>query len=418
MESNAQSLPGDDSSIEVESVEVEPTPSSAEESTAVDRHWLHLLLFAATLALTVYFGASYWAYRPLYYQAHDETVSLLFMTVNQAWLLDGLRFAIPLLGFLTVHEFGHYFAARAHDVRTSLPYYIPFPNGLGTFGAVINIRERIPSTRSLFDVGVAGPLAGFVVALGALIYGFATLPPPEYLLDLPGHEALKAYIRQHGTFPDTPPTSGDGTYILVVGTTPLYWVLSQFFSNVPPMYEMYHYPVLFAGWLGLFFTALNLLPVGQLDGGHVIYALLGDKWHRRFAQAFVFVLLWSGGMGFMEETRAVLYEMGPWLGRSSWIILAVIYYGYLYKLFGGTSRRTLFGLGGLLAGVGATIGLGITGVGWTGWLIWSLLIVFLIQVRHPPVLRPQRLTPTQRILGYVAIAIFILCFSLQPLSTL
>jgi len=403
-------------------VEVEEPPKAQAEppqQSATDRYWLHLLLFALTVVSTVYVGADWWAFRPGYYEAHPETVSLLFFSVNQAWLLDGLRYAIPLLAFLTVHEFGHYFAARLHDVRTSLPYYIPFPfNGIGNFGAVISIRQRIPSTRSLFDIGVAGPLAGFVVALGALIYGFATLPPPEYLLDLPGHEALKAHIRQYGTFPATPPQPDEGTFILVVGQTPLYWFLSQFFANVPPMYEMYHYPVLFAGWLGLFFTALNLLPVGQLDGGHVLYALLGDKWHRRFAQAFVFVLLWSGGIGFMEETRRALYEMGPWLGRSSWIILAAIYYGYLYKIFGGTSRRTLLGLIGLLGGVAGAIGFGFTGLGWTGWLVWSLLIIFLVQVKHPPVMRPQKLTPARRILGYAAIAIFILCFSLQPLSTL
>ena len=422
MEPNQSS---DDLSVEeVESVEAEDPPNAQAESprrSATDRYWLHLLLFALTVVSTVYVGADWWAHRPGYYEVHDETVSLLFFSVNQAWLVDGLRYAIPLLAFLTVHEFGHYFAARVHKVRTSLPYYIPspvIPNPIGTFGAVISIRQRIPSTRSLFDIGVAGPLAGFVVALGALIYGFATLPPPEYLLDLPGHEALKEHIRQYGTFPDSHPAAGGDTVILVVGQTPLYWFLSQFFSNVPPMYEMYHYPVLFAGWLGLFFTALNLLPVGQLDGGHVLYALLGDKWHRRFAQAFVFVLLWSGGIGFMEETRRALYEMGPWLGRSSWIILAAIYYGYLYKIFGATSRRTVLGLLGLLGGVAGALTFGLTGLGWTGWLVWSLLIVFLVQVKHPPVMRPQKLTPTRRVLGYAAIAVFILCFSLQPLSTL
>ncbi|PSQ79494.1 MAG: site-2 protease family protein [Bacteroidetes bacterium QS_1_63_11] len=374
------------------------------QQSTPDRYWLHLLLFVLTLASTIYVGASWWANRVLHYEAQDQTISLLVLTINQAWLLDGLRYAIPLVGFLTVHEFGHYFAARYHGVRTSLPYYIPFPfNGIGNFGAVISIRQRIPSTRALFDIGVAGPLAGFVVALGALIYGFSTLPPPEYLLDVPAHEALKEHIRQYG--------------IVVVGQTPLYWLLSQFFANVPPMYEMYHYPVLFAGWLGLFFTALNLLPVGQLDGGHVLYALLGDTWHRRFAQAFVFVLLFSGGVGFVAETRQALREVGPWAGRSSWIILAAIYYGYLYKIFGGTSRRTLLGLCGLLGSVAAATTLGLSGIGWTGWLVWSLLIIFLVRVKHPPVMQPQSLTPTRRVLGYAAIAIFILCFSLQPLST-
>ena len=406
-----------DARIEVNSDPDSASAAGAPQPTA-DRYWLHLLLFVLTLASTVYVGASWWANRLLHYEAHDQTISLFFLTLNQAWLVDGLRYAIPLVGFLTVHEFGHYFAARYHDVRTSLPYYIPFPfNGIGNFGAVISIRQRIPSTRSLFDIGVAGPLAGFVVALGALIYGFATLPPPEYLLDLPGHEALKAHIRQHGTFPDARPTSGNGMPVLIVGYTPLYWALSQVFANVPPMYEMYHYPVLFAGWLGLFFTALNLLPVGQLDGGHVLYALLGDAWHRRFAQAFVFVLLFSGGIGFMDGMQQSLQDVSPWLGRASWIILAAIYYGYLYKIFGGTDRRTWAGLVGLLSGVGAAMALGWTGLGWTGWLVWSLLIIFLVRVKHPPVLRPQRLTPGRRILGYLAIAIFILCFSLQPLST-
>ena len=408
-----------DPSFEVEAVPPSSEHSSSAQQSARDRYWLHLLLFVLTLASTIYVGASWWANRVLHYEAQDQTISLLFLTINQAWLIDGLRYAIPLVGFLTVHEFGHYFAARYHGVRTSLPYYIPFPfNGIGNFGAVISIRQRIPSTRALFDIGVAGPLAGFVVALGALIYGFSTLPPPEYLLDLPAHEALKEHIRQYGTFPDTPPATGEGTAIIVVGQTPLYWLLSQFFANVPPMYEMYHYPVLFAGWLGLFFTALNLLPVGQLDGGHVLYALLGDTWHRRFAQAFVFVLLFSGGVGFMAETRQALYEVGPWVGRSSWIILTAIYYGYLYKIFGGTSRRTLLGLCGLLGSVAAATTLGLSGVGWTGWLVWSLLIIFLVRVKHPPVMRPQSLTPTRRVLGYAAIAIFILCFSLQPLSTL
>jgi hypothetical protein len=380
------------------------------------------LLFVLTLGTTVYAGAR-WVGRWLYYEAQGETISLLFVSVPEAWLVDGVRYAIPLLGFLTVHEFGHYFAARYHRVNTSLPYYIPFVpqiNPIGTFGAVISIRQAIPSTRKLFDIGVAGPLAGFVVALGALIYGFATLPPPEYLLDLPGHEMLKEHIRQYGTFPSTPPEPSSGALVIVVGQTPLFWLLSQFFAHVPPMYEVYHYPVLFAGWLGLFFTALNLLPVGQLDGGHVVYALFGTTWHRRLAQAFVLLLLLSGGIGFIDQIRPALYDMGALWGRLSWLILATIYYGYLYRIFNGEARGMLGGLVGLMAGVGIATALGpaVMQYGYTGWLVWTLLIVFLIRVEHPPVVQEESLTPTRRALGYLAIAIFILCFSIRPLTVL
>ena len=200
---------------------------------------------------------------------------------------------------------------------TSLPYFIPFPfNGIGTFGAVIRIKEPIPSMTKLFDIGTAGPVAGFVVAVGVLLFGLATLPSLDYIAELGGHEALQSYINEFGAFPTEIPTrspssSGapDGdTSLLVVGSTPLYWFLTQFFDNVPPLWEMYHYPFLFAGWLGLFFTAVNLLPVGQLDGGHMLYALVGAKWHTRLARVFVTLLLISGGIGYLQDMGPMLAE--------------------------------------------------------------------------------------------------------------
>ena len=412
-----------DASPRIESARrTRPVPSSSSSRSIAEenRLWLHALLFLLALASTIYAGGV-WVNRVLYYEAQGQTLSLLGLTVNQAWLIDGLRYAVPLLGFLTVHEFGHYFAARYHRIRTSLPYYIPFPfNGIGNFGAVIRIREPIPSTRKLFDVGASGPLAGFVVALGVLLYGFATLPPPEYLLDLPGHEALKAHIQQYGTFPSTPPEPDPGTMVIVIGQTPLYWFLSQFFAHVPPMYEVYHYPVLFAGWLGLFFTALNLLPVGQLDGGHVLYALFGRTWHRRLARIFVLVLLLSGGIGFMQETQAMLASQAAWLGPAAWAILAGIFYFYLYRIFDGEHGLIAPSLLGLLAGVGLaeTAGGPLAQTGYTGWLVWTLLIIFLVRVDHPPVVHRQTLTPRRRLLGYAAIAIFVLCFSIRPITVL
>ncbi|NBB72459.1 MAG: site-2 protease family protein [Bacteroidetes bacterium] len=382
------------------------TPSA---DTAKDRYWLHLLLFVLTLGSTVYAGAD-WAARTLYY----EEVGYW------AQVVDGFRYAVPLLLFLTVHEFGHYFAARYHGINTSLPYYIPFPfNGIGNFGAVISIREPIPSTRKLFDVGAAGPLAGFVVAFAVLVYAMATLPGPEYLLDLAGHEALKEHIQQYGAFPEAMLASenGDQTVRIVVGDTLLYWLLAQVFSNVPPMYEMYHYPVLFAGWLGLFFTALNLLPVGQLDGGHILYALFGKKWHGRLARGFVVILLISGGIGFMDSIAPALYEYSTLAGHASWMILAGILYFYLNRTFQGAQRYIAPVLLGILliVAVSQVVPAMVTHLGYTGWLVWTLLIVLFIRVEHPPVVRPDRLTPRRRLLGYASILIFVLCFSLRPI---
>ncbi len=375
-----------------------------------DRYWLHLLLFFLTLAATVQAGGT-WAGRTLVYEEAGLS----------AYILDGLRFAVALLLFLTVHEFGHYFAARRHGVDTSLPYYIPAPFiGIGTFGAVIRIREPIPSTRKLFDIGAAGPLAGFVVALGILLYALATLPPPDYIFDLGGHEGLKAYIRQYGTFPDhiLPADPGTEGLRLVVGQTPLFWFLSQFFANVPPMYELYHYPVLFAGWLGLFFTALNLLPVGQLDGGHVLYALVGPKWHSRLAHGFFMLLLVSGAIGFMNTEDALLEGLHGWGGPAlAWLLLSAILFVYLNRVFKGEHRviaPVLLGII-LLVALSQWVGPPMQQFGYTGWLVFSLLLAFLVRVEHPPVLYAEPLTPGRRVLGYLCIAIFFGCFSLTPL---
>ncbi len=371
-----------------------------------DRYWLHALLFVLTLASTVHSGG-YLVGRVL---AYEELGAWWFVP-------DGLRFAVSLLLFLSVHEFGHYFAARKRGVATSLPYFIPLPLiGIGTLGAVIRIREPVPSMRALFDIGAAGPIAGFVVALAVLIFGFSTMPGPEVVFDLPGHEALKHHVQQYERFPDEMPAEG-GEMSLVVGQTLLYWFLSQFFVDVPPMYEMYHYPFLFAGWLGLFFTALNLLPVGQLDGGHILYALVGRKWHSILARSFVTLLLISGSIGFMQEVQPALGEVHPYLGELSWFLLAGILYFYLTRVFEGRYRSIV---PVLVLAMGATVASVylwpvLQGIGYSGWFIWCLLIVFMIRIDHPPVLYEQPLTPMRRALAVAGILIFILCFSFRPL---
>ncbi|MEM1043260.1 MAG: site-2 protease family protein [Bacteroidota bacterium] len=396
---------------EAESVLVGATPP------AKDRYWLHALLFLLTAVTTTWAGGSLVG-RDLLYEEFGRGM----------FVWDGLRYAVPLLFFLTVHEFGHYIAARRSRLDVSLPYYVPFPApmlqpNIGTFGAVIRIREPLRTTRQLFDVGAAGPLAGFVAALGVLLYALATLPPPAYIFDLGGHEPLKLFVDRFGAFPDFPLPDVTGVGRLTIGQTPLYWVLTQFFPNVPPMYEMYHYPVLFAGWLGLFFTALNMLPVGQLDGGHIVYALVGPRWHGRIARAFVIVLLFSATLGLVLDAEPLLrqlarsYRYAEALGGVGvWVIAATLLYFFLGRLFDDLRAR-VGGLFGLVAA--AAFALRIEGVaeavGYTGWFFWCLLILLLIRVDHPPVTHPETLTRGRRVLGILALLLFVLCFSFKPL---
>jgi membrane-associated protease RseP (regulator of RpoE activity) len=399
-----------------------PAPEAYESVLATtekppERRWLHLLLFLLTVATTVWAGGAL-VQRELLYEEFGMGL----------FLWDGLRYAFPLLLFLTVHEFGHYFAARIRGIDVTLPYYIPFPlpflqPNIGTFGAVIRIREPLRRTGQLFDIGAAGPLAGFVVALGVLLYALATLPPPEYVFGLgQGHESLKLFVERFGAFPDQPLPDG-GLGRLTIGQTPLYWALTQFFPNVPPMYEMYHYPVLFAGWLGLFFTALNMLPVGQLDGGHILYALAGPRWHGRIARTFVIVLLFSATLGLVFDMGPALGDLALYYGYPEafggagvWVLAAGLNYFFFRRLF---ERRSVAvgGLFGLVAAAAVALRLGgiAEAVGYSGWFFWCLLIVTLIKVDHPPVVHPEPLTRGRKALGVLALVLLVLCFSFKPL---
>ena len=382
-----------------------------------DRYWLHILLFCLTLISTMWAGTQMAGRATVYLEAP----ALFFIAgfpITVPYLMDGFLFGGSLLLFLTFHEFGHYFAARFHKVDTSLPYYIPFPfNGIGTFGAVIRIRQQIPSMTRLFDIGIAGPLAGFVIALGILLIGFSTLPGFEYLNGIPGHEALLAYLAQYGTFPAKIMAAENGQTMLMVGTTPLYWMLSQLFTDVPPMWEMYHYPVLFAGWLGMFFTALNLLPVGQLDGGHILYALVGPKWHGIIARVFVSILLVSGGIGFVDEVRPALDAWHWGYAPLVWPLVSSILFFFVHKMFAGSFRMIIPIFTGLvlLIAFGTTIPTVVDLFGYSGWFVWCLLIMVLIKVDHPPVAYREELTPRRKVLAVLSIVIFLLCFSLKPL---
>lgn len=334
-------------------------------------------------------------------------------------LWRGALFACLLLAFLSFHEFGHYFAAVYHNIKVSLPYYIPIPVGIGTLGAVIRIKEKIHQTKKLFDVGVAGPIAGFLVALVILLFGFATLPEPSYVQNFAGHEELKAYVAEHGTFPDYITDRSEEGQVLLVGETLLYSFLASFFDNVPPMWEMYHYPFLFAGWLGLFFTALNLMPVGQLDGGHILYSLLGYRNHLNFARIFyTFISMLAG----IESVPFIHDMLGPYdtgFGALSWILWGIVLYSLMHTAFKGAMNWIHVMLPVSLIGSGSYIYL-IAGPGnitsSSLWFVWLLFITFLVKVDHPPVTFYKPLSTGRKVLGWLSMLIFILCISLNPLS--
>ena len=193
------------------------------------------------------------------------------LVANPALFLRGLPFAATLVTILLVHELGHYLTCLRYRVSASLPYFLPAPliSPVGTFGAFIRIRSRFPDRRALFDIGASGPWAGFVVALAATVIGLA-----------------------HSTVLATPQEWHGYEY----GDSLLTALLVRVVLHVDSATVLLH-PVAFAGWFGLFVTSLNLLPVGQLDGGHVLYATLGRP-TPRIAALLIAFLVWLGVRGY------------------------------------------------------------------------------------------------------------------------
>ncbi|HVO56417.1 MAG TPA: site-2 protease family protein [Dongiaceae bacterium] len=210
------------------------------------RLWLAVLLFLATFATCVAMGRQF----ALAFERGEAadlgeiSVSLKLLYKDPTALAPGVSFALALLGILLVHELGHYFACRYHKIRASYPYFIPFPSLIGTLGAFILMRSPIRSRRALFDVGASGPLAGFCVAVPVLIWGVA-------------HSRV------------VPGLASENAQVVFGAPLALRLLARWFFPGANPLTLLLH-PVGRAAWVGLFATALNLLPMGQLDGGHVL----------------------------------------------------------------------------------------------------------------------------------------------------
>jgi membrane-associated protease RseP (regulator of RpoE activity) len=264
----------------------------------------------------------------------------------------GVSYSISILAMLSAHEFGHYFAARYHKISATLPFYIPAPpflvNPFGTLGAVIRIRSGWTSKKSLFDIGITGPIAGFIVSIALLIYGFLTLPDISYIYTIHPEYIATGKIPENG---------------FTFGQSILFYAFTKFFASggmVPPMNEIYHYPFLCVGWFGLFVTALNMMPVGQLDGGHIMYALVGGRIQALLGKIFFALLLGFG-------------------------LLSII---------------PIFGSQIYMASV--------------GWILWSLILFFVIKLKHPEIYDPTPLSSNRKILGWIMIIIFVLTFPPVP----
>jgi len=228
---------------------------------------LNLSLFLATLLTTLFVGAMMEGGQPL---------------TDPGSLILGVPFSASLLLILGCHELGHYLTARAYGVEVSLPYFVPLPlPPLGTMGAIIRMRSPIPNRRVLFDIGIAGPLSGLVLAVPVLIIGLALSP-----LKVPTGVVLQ---------------EGNSLAYLF-----LKWLVK---GPIPEGFDVILHPMALAGWLGLFVTALNLMPLSQLDGGHIAYAVLG-RGFRKVVWAFLLVLV-------------ALFLITRWEGWLLWVAIAV-----------------------------------------------------------------------------------------------
>ena len=277
------------------------------------KYWLHGLLFLLTLATTTIFGAGMMLdfQRNAPFDVEHEIAMLAGLRGHPAALLLGLPFSLTLLTILLAHEFGHYLACRYYEVDASLPYFLPAPTLTGTFGAFIRIRSAILSKRILFDIGIAGPLAGFALLVLPMAAGVSLSKV------VPG-------IGNHGE--------------LVFGTPLILRLFEWIIFPGVPVSDIYLHPVARAAWVGVLATALNLLPIGQLDGGHVLYAFLGER-TRLLSRVFIGVLVlmgfffawswffWAAFLVLFGMRHPAIFDPSPvgrvrtWLGIAALIIL-------------------------------------------------------------------------------------------------
>jgi len=369
---------------------------------------IQIALFIATILTTTATGAE-WIFGN----------SFFFGPNPMGWeeFLEGFRYSIPFLGVLTIHEFGHFFVARKHKTDVTLPFYIPMWLGglsstFGTLGAFIRIKDRINSRVKYFDIGIAGPLAGFIAAVVVLWYGFTNLPSLDYVYEL--FPQLKQYGLEYGKFLETSPD-----YISIkLGDSLLFKFFEEYIAvgQLPHPYLYTNYPIIFAGYLSLFFTALNLFPIGQLDGGHILYGLIGDKAFNIVSPILFTGFVFYGGLGLFNAQEFMMANSDTFL-ELLWKF--ALYIGFIYLCFSRISENLITNW--LITLSVIAIQLGITYFyptieGYSGFLAFGLMIGRFLGIYHPPTYDKQPLTLERQILGWLALLIFILCFTPKPFT--
>ena len=363
--------------------------------------FLGLTLVTTTLAGAEWMTGNYWVgtAKPL--------------TTPDFW--RGLQFSIPFIGILTVHEFGHYYYSKKYKADVTLPLYIPAWFGflpwpsIGTMGAFIRLKSQLKSRTEFFDVGVAGPLAGFAAALVLLIYGFTHLPPLDYLFHI--HPEYAKYGARYAEYVYANPGLN-----IKLGSN----LLFQFFENnvvadkslIPNSYEMMHYPFLFAGYLALFFTALNLLPIGQLDGGHILFSVVGEKWHSRISPTLFILFIFYAGLG---SPTPIDIQYDAFAEEKLWdnlMILGVTYIS-VSRIFPETLSNFTLALG--IFGLQYVLKIGFPGLeGYAGWTVFGIVLGRFLGIYHPPVEDSRPLNTGRILVAFLALLVFAICFSPAP----
>lgn len=410
---------------------------------------LQIGLFIITIITTTLAGTE-WTYQK-YLFFTDEAHK---MTWND--FMGGFHYSIPFLLILTCHEFGHYFTAKFYKIKVTLPYYIPLWLGLilspsfGTMGAFIKIKDVIQSRKHYFDVGVSGPLAGFVVALFVIFYGYTHLPPLEKIFEIhPEYEQFGedyasevykydfrkqqdslSYIQARKT--DSLSYLADGKILewafaayepqdsypdMYFNKPLLFQLIEKYFvsdtSLIPPPQEIMHNPYLLAGLLALFFTALNLLPIGQLDGGHVIFGLFSEKYSRMISVGVYSAFVFFAGLGIVSVQLIVeafsTNEFGSLL-----LLLGYIYFLYFCSFSFLTRTIDRWTYAAVMIAVQFAVHT-FTGVeGYFGWLAFAFFLGRFVGIYHPSVMDNRPLSINRVVVGVIALVVFVLSFSPVP----